>query len=38
MDSVGNEQEFAAQGLKQGGWWHAQNGRIVCDLCPRGCA
>jgi AmmeMemoRadiSam system radical SAM enzyme len=18
-------------------WWHAENGTIVCDLCPRGC-
>ena len=29
-----------ADGLKPGGWWHADDepGRIVCDLCPRACA
>ncbi|HEX7380332.1 MAG TPA: AmmeMemoRadiSam system radical SAM enzyme [Pirellulales bacterium] len=29
-----------ADGLKAGGWWHADEepGRIVCDLCPRACA
>lgn len=29
-----------ADGLKAGGWWHADSepGRIVCDLCPRACA
>jgi AmmeMemoRadiSam system radical SAM enzyme/AmmeMemoRadiSam system protein B/AmmeMemoRadiSam system protein A len=28
------------QGIKPGGWWHdAEDGkRVVCDLCPRGCA
>ncbi len=26
-------------GMKLGGWWHAQDdGRIVCDLCPRTCS
>ena len=25
-------------GLRPVGWWHKQNGRIVCDLCPRCCA
>lgn len=26
-------------GLKPGGWWHSQeDGRVVCDLCPRTCA
>jgi pyruvate formate lyase activating enzyme len=26
-------------GSKGGGWWHAQDdGRIVCDLCPRACS
>jgi len=29
-----------SDGLKSGGWWHAdeESGRIVCDLCPRACA
>jgi AmmeMemoRadiSam system radical SAM enzyme len=28
-----------ADGSKAGGWWHAQDdGRVVCDLCPRTCA
>ncbi|HET6884456.1 MAG TPA: AmmeMemoRadiSam system radical SAM enzyme, partial [Pirellulales bacterium] len=29
-----------ADGMKAGGWWHADDeaGRIVCDLCPRACA
>jgi AmmeMemoRadiSam system radical SAM enzyme/AmmeMemoRadiSam system protein B/AmmeMemoRadiSam system protein A len=28
-----------ADGTKAGGWWHDEesSGRIVCDLCPRGC-
>ena len=28
-----------ADGTKAGGWWHDDegSGRIVCDLCPRGC-
>lgn len=27
-------------GIKAGGWWHEakEDGRLVCDLCPRGCA
>src|SRR3954449_7064871 len=26
-------------GSKPGGWWHSQeDGRVVCDLCPRTCA
>jgi pyruvate formate lyase activating enzyme len=27
-------------GFRPGGWWHESDdgGRIVCDLCPRGCA
>ena len=26
-------------GSKLGGWWHAspEQGRIICDLCPRAC-
>ncbi len=24
--------------IKPGGWWHiADGGKIICDLCPRGC-
>lgn len=29
---------FTADGLKPGGWWHAEDQRIVCDLCPRACS
>lgn len=25
------------QYLKPVGWWHPKDGRIVCELCPRGC-
>jgi pyruvate formate lyase activating enzyme len=25
-------------GPKEASWWHQQNGRVVCDLCPRHCA
>src|SRR6059036_3027784 len=29
---------FEADGAKPGGWWHTgEDGRIVCDLCPRAC-
>lgn len=30
----------AAGGIKAGGWWHeSEDGkRLICDLCPRGCA
>jgi len=33
------EQPPTADGIKAGGWWHTtdEGGRIVCDLCPRGC-
>jgi pyruvate formate lyase activating enzyme len=24
--------------LMQAEWWHAKDGRIVCDLCPRECS
>ena len=30
----------AADGVRAGGWWHeaeGNEGRIICDLCPRGC-
>lgn len=32
--------EPPADGVKSAGWWHtSQDGRrLVCDLCPRGCA
>jgi pyruvate formate lyase activating enzyme len=31
--------EPARPGGKVGGWWHTRDdGRIVCDLCPRACA
>lgn len=31
--------ELLPDGTKLGGWWHAadESGRILCDLCPRGC-
>lgn len=25
-------------GVVPGGWWHEENGRLICDLCPRGCS
>lgn len=25
-------------GEKLGGWWHALGDRLICDVCPRGCA
>jgi AmmeMemoRadiSam system radical SAM enzyme/AmmeMemoRadiSam system protein B/AmmeMemoRadiSam system protein A len=33
------ETELRPDGTKLGGWWHTDDaqGRIVCDLCPRGC-
>lgn len=33
------EKQPTPDGLKAGGWWHTtdESGRIVCDLCPRGC-
>ncbi len=32
--------ELLPDGTKLGGWWHdaEDTGRIVCDLCPRGCS
>jgi len=32
--------DAALDGLKAGGWWHESDDgkRLVCDLCPRGCA
>ena len=28
-----------ADGSKIGGWWHRQDdGRVICDLCPRSCS
>ncbi len=29
----------AHEGIKAGGWWHEteDGGKLVCDLCPRGC-
>jgi pyruvate formate lyase activating enzyme len=31
--------EARSGGRKAGGWWHSrEDGRIVCDLCPRACA
>ncbi len=34
------QSELLPDGTKLGGWWHAaeESGRIVCDLCPRGCS
>src|SRR6186997_1227136 len=34
------EQEVRPDGLFAGGWWHdaAEEGRIICDLCPRECS
>lgn len=29
---------FAADGSKLAGWWHTDDDRVVCDLCPRGCS
>ena len=32
------EQSIRADGTYAGGWWHdADDGRLVCDLCPREC-
>lgn len=33
------ESSIRADGMYAGGWWHddAEQGRIVCDLCPREC-
>ena len=30
---------LATDGSKAGGWWHStdQEGRVICDLCPRAC-
>ena len=30
-------QTTRADGLKPGGWWTRQDGRILCQLCPREC-
>jgi len=34
------QSELLPDGTKLGGWWQAaeESGRIVCDLCPRGCS
>jgi AmmeMemoRadiSam system radical SAM enzyme len=32
------DRPLLSDGTKLGGWWHADNDRIVCDLCPRACA
>ncbi|MBN1911452.1 MAG: AmmeMemoRadiSam system radical SAM enzyme, partial [Pirellulales bacterium] len=30
--------EPAVDGMKTAGWWHEDaSGRVVCDVCPRGC-
>jgi AmmeMemoRadiSam system radical SAM enzyme len=29
---------LTSDGLKLGGWWHTDQNRIVCDLCPRACS
>jgi len=26
-----------AEGIRPGGWWHEDDGKVVCDLCPRHC-
>ena len=32
--------DLLPDGTKLGGWWHAaaEAGRIICDVCPRGCS
>ncbi|MCA9137639.1 MAG: AmmeMemoRadiSam system radical SAM enzyme [Planctomycetales bacterium] len=32
-DSISSDRELA-----NARWWHKQDGRVVCDLCPRHCA
>lgn len=38
--SLPPQAELLPDGTCLGGWWHAaeESGRIVCDLCPRGCS
>ena len=32
------DEPVSPDGVKAGGWWHAaDDGRLVCDLCPRAC-
>lgn len=38
-DQVGSPDAIAAEEFHHPGkWWHSDNGRVVCDLCPRNCA
>jgi uncharacterized Fe-S radical SAM superfamily protein PflX len=37
LSSVGKDSAFK-ESVHPGKWWHAENGRVVCDLCPRNCA
>ena len=32
--------DLLPDGTRLGGWWHAaeETGRIICDVCPRGCS